>query len=155
MKKIIFVLVLFFVACFVYSIPYTHYTSDYLRIRKDYDLNSQIITVLEPNMGVELVEKGKKDTIDGITSNWVKVIAANGYSGWCFAGYLKPIEKDVSEILAKEVEKVKAGELVKQASQAAGGNGGGSPTFAQGGGKSSDELNKIEKDIIKTISSYE
>ena len=109
MKKIIFVLVLFFVACFVYSIPYTHYTSDYLRIRKDYNLNSQIITVLEPNMGVELVEKGKKDTIDGITSNWVKVIAANGYSGWCFAGYLKPIEKDVSEILAKEVEKVESG----------------------------------------------
>lgn len=113
MKKISFVLVLFFVACFVYSIPYTHYTSDYLRIRKDYNLNSQIITVLEPNMGVELVEKGKKDTIDGITSNWVKVIAANGYSGWCFAGYLKPIEKDVSEILAKEVEKVKAGAYSK------------------------------------------
>ena len=109
MKKISFVLVLFFVECFMYSIPYTHYTSDYLRIRKDYNLNSQIITVLEPNMGVELVEKGKKDTIDGIKSNWVKVIAANGYSGWCFAGYLKPIEKDVSEILAKEVEKVKAG----------------------------------------------
>jgi hypothetical protein len=113
MKKITFVLVLFFVACFVYSIPYTHYTSDYLRIRKDYNLNSQIITVLEPNMGVELVEKGKKDTIDGIKSNWVKVIAANGYSGWCFAGYLKPIEKDVSEILAKEVEKVKAGAYSK------------------------------------------
>ena len=46
----------------MYSIPYTHYTSDYLRIRKDYNLNTQIITVLEPNMGVELVEKGKKDT---------------------------------------------------------------------------------------------
>lgn len=57
--------------------------------------------------------------------------------------------------ICKSNSKVKAGELVKQASQAAGGNGGGSPTFAQGGGKSSDELNKIEKDIIKTISSYE
>ena len=108
MKKKFYLCILFLVTSLLYSLPYTHYTSDYLRIRNDYNLNSQIITVLEPNMGVELVEKGKKDTIDGITSNWVKVIAANGYVGWCFAGYLKPIEKDVSEILAKEVEKVQS-----------------------------------------------
>lgn len=109
MKKKFYLCILFLVTSLLYSLPYTHYTSDYLRIRNDYNLNSQIITVLEPNMGVEIIANGKKETIDGITSNWVKVIAANGYSGWCFAGYLKPIEKDVSEILAKEVEKVKAG----------------------------------------------
>ena len=57
--------------------------------------------------------------------------------------------------ICKSNSKVKAGELVKCASQMAGGNGGGSPTFAQGGGKSSDELDKIEKEIIKTIDSYE
>ena len=108
MKKKFYLCILFLITSLLYSLPYTHYTSDYLRIRKDYNLNSQIITVLEPNMGVEIIAKGKKETIDGITSNWVKVIAANGYSGWCFAGYLKPIEKDVSEILAKEVEKVQS-----------------------------------------------
>ena len=109
MIKKFYLCILFFVTSLLYSLPYTHYTSDYLRIRNDYNLNSQIITVLEPNMGVEIIAKGKKETIDGIKSNWVKVISANGYVGWCFAGYLKPIEKDVSEILAKEVEKVKAG----------------------------------------------
>lgn len=109
MKKKFYLCILFLVTSLLYSLPYTHYTSDYLRIRNDYNLNSQIITVLEPNMGVEIIAKGKKETIDGIKSNWVKVISANGYVGWCFAGYLKPIEKDVSEILAKEVEKVKAG----------------------------------------------
>ncbi|MBQ7905421.1 MAG: SH3 domain-containing protein [Spirochaetaceae bacterium] len=109
MKKKFYLCILFLVTSLLYSLPYTHYTSDYLRIRNDYNLNSQIITVLEPNMGVEIIANGKKETIDGITSNWVKVISANGYVGWCFAGYLKPIEKDVSEILAKEVEKVKAG----------------------------------------------
>ena len=108
MKKKFYLCILFLVTSLLYSLPYTHYTSDYLRIRNDYNLNSQIITVLEPNMGVEIIAKGKKETIDGIKSNWVKVISANGYVGWCFAGYLKPIEKDVSEILAKEVEKVKA-----------------------------------------------
>lgn len=109
MIKKFYLCILFFVTSLLYSLPYTHYTSDYLRIRNDNNLNSQIITVLEPNMGVEIIAKGKKETIDGIKSNWVKVISANGYVGWCFAGYLKPIEKDVSEILAKEVEKVKAG----------------------------------------------
>lgn len=109
MIKKLYLCILFFVTSLLYSLPYTHYTSDYLRIRNDYNLNSQIITVLEPNMGVEIIAKGKKETIDGIKSNWVKVISANGYVGWCFAGYLKPIEKDVSEILAKEVEKVESG----------------------------------------------
>lgn len=51
MKKIL-TCILFLVTSFLYSLPYTHYTSDYLRIRKNYNLNSQIITVLEPNMGV-------------------------------------------------------------------------------------------------------
>ena len=60
-------------------------------------------------MGVEIIAKGKKETIDGIKSNWVKVISANGYVGWCFAGYLKPIEKDVSKFLLKKLKKLKLG----------------------------------------------
>ena len=113
MKKNYFICVLFFITFFVYALPYTHYTSDYLRIRKDSSLDSEIITVLEPNIGVEFVQKGKKDTIDGITANWVKVSSANGYAGWCFAGYLNPIEKKVSEVLANEVAKIQAGAYAK------------------------------------------
>ena len=113
MKKIYFICVLLFLSFFVYSLPYTHYTSDYLRIRKDSSLDAEIITVLEPNIGVEFVQKGKKDTIDGITANWVKVSSANGYVGWCFAGYLNPIEKKVSEVLAKDVAKIQAGSYAK------------------------------------------
>ena len=113
MKKIYFICVLLYLSFFVYSLPYTHYTSDYLRIRKDSSLDSEIITVLEPNIGVEFVQKGKKDTIDGITANWVKVCSANGYVGWCFAGYLNPIEKKVSEDLAKKVAKIQAGAYAK------------------------------------------
>ena len=51
MKKKFYLCILFLVTSLLYSLPYTHYTSDYLRIRNDYNLNSQIITVLEPNMG--------------------------------------------------------------------------------------------------------
>ena len=57
--------------------------------------------------------------------------------------------------ICKSNSKVKAGPLVKEASVTAGGNGGGSPTFAQGGGKTIDELDKIEKNIKKEIKEYE
>ena len=108
MKKLIILSLLFIQLCFLYSLPFTHYTSDYLRLRKESNLNSEIITVLEPKMGIEIIEKGNKDSIDGITAEWVRINAANGFCGWCFSGYLLPIEKNVSEILASEVAKIKA-----------------------------------------------
>ena len=64
-------------------------------------------------------------------------------------------EDDTVNFICKSNSKVKAGPLVKEASLTAGGNGGGSPTFAQGGGKSTEELDKIEKDIKKAIKEYE
>ena len=64
-------------------------------------------------------------------------------------------EDNTVNFICKSNSKVKAGPLVKEASLSAGGNGGGSPTFAQGGGKSTEELDKIEKDIKKAIKEYE
>lgn len=107
-KKQIIFLLFFIQFCFLYSLPFTHYTSDYLRLRKEANLNSEIITVLEPKIGIEIIEKGNEASIDGITAEWVRINAANGFSGWCFSGYLLPIEKNVSEILASEVAKIKA-----------------------------------------------
>ncbi len=46
-----------------------------------------------------------------------------------------------------------AGLLVKDASVSSGGNGGGSPTFAQGGGKNTDSLEAIFKHIEKVLTS--
>ena len=46
---------------------------------------------------------------------------------------------------------VNAGLVVKDASISSGGNGGGSPTFAQGGGKSLDLLNEIIKHLEKVF----
>ena len=116
MKNIIIIsLFLFFVVSnFCYALPFTYYTSDFLRLRKDENLKSEIITVLEPNLGIEIIEKGKNETIDDITADWVKVKCANGYIGWCFSGYLNPIENDVANILSKEVAKIKAGAYPKQ-----------------------------------------
>ena len=50
---------------------------------------------------------------------------------------------------------VHAGLIVKDASVSSGGNGGGNPTFAQGGGKTSNEVSKIIKHIEKVIEEHE
>ena len=114
MKTKLTLLIVFLLSAFSYALPFTHYTSDYLRLRKSENLKSEIITVLEPKLGIEIIEKGKKDTIDGITADWVKVKCANGYTGWCFSGYLTPIENDVSESLAAEVATIKSAAYSKQ-----------------------------------------
>lgn len=114
MKKVIAAFVLLFLVSSIYALPFSHYTSDYLRLRSASNLNSKIVTVLEPNLGVEVIEKGGIETIDGITADWVKVISANGYVGWCFSGYLTPLEVNVADKLAEEVEKIKAGAYPKQ-----------------------------------------
>jgi len=46
---------------------------------------------------------------------------------------------------------VKAGDLVKNASVKSLGNGGGSPTFAQGGGKTLEFLDEIFESIRQSI----
>ncbi len=50
---------------------------------------------------------------------------------------------------------VNAGLVVKDASVSSNGNGGGSPKFAQGGGKTSDMLDEIESHIKKVIKNNE
>ena len=48
-----------------------------------------------------------------------------------------------------------AGLIVKDASISSNGNGGGSPKFAQGGGKNLDAIDDIIKHIEKVIKDYE
>ena len=52
------------------------------------------------------------------------------------------------------IGKVKAGVLVKEAAQVAGGNGGGRPDFAQAGGKDADKVEEAvakAKEVLKTL----
>jgi len=51
--------------------------------------------------------------------------------------------------IARSNSNINAGMVVKDASISSGGNGGGSPTFAQGGGKTIDALPSIEEHIRK------
>ena len=60
--------------------------------------------------------------------------------------------KDESvQFIAKSNCSCSAGDCVKKASIACSGNGGGSPTFAQGGGKDISSLGIVLKDIQEEI----
>lgn len=51
--------------------------------------------------------------------------------------------------LARSNSKINAGNIVREASVLSLGNGGGSPKFAQGGGKTTKEIESIFDKIIK------
>ncbi len=57
--------------------------------------------------------------------------------------------------IAKSNSFINAGLIVKDASISSEGNGGGSPTFAQGGGKTTDKIDDIIEHIEKVIKEHE
>ena len=69
----------------------SHRTQDRLRLRDTPDTKSLIVTVLETESCVQVLETGKTSTIDGMTAPWVKVVSEDGFIGWCFSGYLTEI----------------------------------------------------------------
>ena len=75
--------------------------SENLRLRSEEAATSDILTVLQAGTRVKILEVGKAETIDGISSNWVQVEVQSGAKdrdgktitkgtvGWCFGGYLE------------------------------------------------------------------
>ena len=73
---------------------------DNLRLRAKEDTSGEIITTMQAGSLVLILSKGREETIDGITDNWVEVELQTGAknlegdflygeTGWCFGGYLK------------------------------------------------------------------
>lgn len=106
-KNILIILVLFnlFSVCFAgkndfyengEQIRYMYVdASSGLRVRESPSLKANKIDYLFDRMIVEIVEIGDEATIDGITSNWVKIVlpfnklvANYPFEGWIFGGYL-------------------------------------------------------------------
>jgi hypothetical protein len=71
----------------------THRTLDNLHLRDTANTSAKLVTTLPKGTEVQLIETGPATTIDGISAYWVKVISGNGYTGWCFSGYLEEIKK--------------------------------------------------------------
>ena len=84
--------------------------SENLKLRENGDINGSFITTMHAGTLVKVLSLGKKETIDGIKSNWVEIevqlggrdkdgkpIKA-GKRGWCFGGYLEIGEYEGSEL---------------------------------------------------------
>ncbi len=77
----------------------THITIDNLRLRETPNTSSLMVTTLNSDSAVQVLETGEMQTIDGITAPWVKVLSESGYTGWCFSGYLEEIPQNESVII--------------------------------------------------------
>ena len=75
--------------------------SSNLRLRTNEAKDSETIFIMSKGVQVKIIEFGSFETIDGISSNWVKVEVQKGAKdrdgnpikpgtvGWCYGGYLK------------------------------------------------------------------
>lgn len=75
--------------------------SENLKLRSGEATTTPVLTVMSAGTKVKILELGKAETIDGISSNWVKVEVQSGAKdrdgkainpgtvGWCYGGYLK------------------------------------------------------------------
>ncbi|MBA4419308.1 MAG: hypothetical protein C0392_15600 [Syntrophus sp. (in: bacteria)] len=107
--KLLLVLLLLGFVSPAWGLPFTHYAADSLRLRSSGSSTASVTTVLQPLMGLEILERGTAARINGISANWVKVRAENGSVGWCFSGHLKPIESNVAKSLGKYIAHRKSG----------------------------------------------
>jgi len=69
----------------------THRVTENLRLRDSANTSSLIVTTLQKDTEVQVIETGANATINNITAPWVKVISSTGFTGWCFSGYLEEI----------------------------------------------------------------
>ena len=75
--------------------------SENLKLRSGEATTTPVLTVMSAGTKVKILELGKAETIDGISSNWVKVEVQFGAKdrdgkpikagtvGWCYGGYLE------------------------------------------------------------------
>ena len=85
--------------------------------------------------------------------NILKSIADNLVNkvGECFVFFANIKDNGTINFVARSTNRINAGLIVKDAAISSNGNGGGSPTFAQGGGKSLEALQKIYDHIEKVL----
>ena len=99
--------------------------------------------------GVELLVMAVKDKDINLLKSIADSLMNEMTNGFIF--FINVKEDSSVNFIAKSNSFVNAGEIVKYASLNSDGNGGGSPKFAQGGGKTDSAIDSIVKHIEKVI----
>ena len=66
----------------------TQTTSARLNVRSGPSTDSPLLTTLEAGTVVQVLETGPQASIGGTIAPWVRVLTGDGYTGWCFSGFL-------------------------------------------------------------------
>lgn len=99
-----------------------------LKLRSGEATTSDVLTVMQAGTKVKILELGKSETIDGVSSNWVKVEVQSGAKdregntisrgtvGWCYGGYLAETTEanNFESTDTKEISDIKIEEAPKQ-----------------------------------------
>ena len=109
---------------------------------------SQYEANIEEINGIKAVIMKLENQDMSILKNVVDALLNKMGTGFIF---LANIKGDSVNFLARSNIQLSAGEMVKMASTKSLGNGGGSPTFAQGGGKTTEFLDEIFTNIKEQI----
>jgi hypothetical protein len=78
-------------------------------------METTLVTTLQKDTEVQVLETGSSTTIDGITAPWVKILSSTGSIGWCFSGYLEELPR--IEIAGAKTEATETGNKLAPASQ--------------------------------------
>ena len=69
----------------------SHRTTDRLRVRDNPTTDANIVATLDLGAEIQILETGSVSTIAGITAPWVRLLSAEGYTGWSFSGFLETV----------------------------------------------------------------
>ena len=112
------------------------------------DLSVYLDNVLEiNNIKVLITKVENKDT--NILKDIVDNLLLKIEKGFILIANIKA--NQVNIIARSNIETLSAGDIVQQVASKLGGNGGGSKTFAQGGGKDITKLDEVLDDIRKQL----
>jgi hypothetical protein len=86
---------------FPVTVWHRHRVTTNLRLRETEDLSGPVLVTMQQGANVKILHTGRKETIDGISGDWVQIeVQAGsmdktgntippGTEGWCFSGYLQ------------------------------------------------------------------
>ena len=103
---------------------------------KEYGTNKLLLKKVE-NMNINSL----KQVMDNLANEYQNI----------FILLVNVIDNNVNFLARSNNPNLNAGSIVKEAAMKVSGNGGGSPTFAQGAGKNSDEIDNIFENIVKGL----
>jgi len=77
----------------------THTTTARLNVRDNPTTTAPLVTTLELDAEVQILETGYTETIGDITAPWIRILSADGFTGWVFSGFLETVAVESAAVV--------------------------------------------------------